>query len=137
MNKFAPPLLILLDVMFVFLFALVLKPDKATFDIIPIAENIPYTKIVKLDSNNKIIAYYESENWINDDLSLFNFNITIDEVKNYPESSNNNIQTVIYGKTYANLTSKIYVECHLRDTPCYGKIKVYLNENGRVEKLIK
>lgn len=136
-------MIVLLDVMFIFLFALILKPEK---DILTVELdeyiNIPNTLIFakNLDSND--ILVYEENKWralqTSDILRLQDFAVHPEPRKIYsklsalPKNENFKIKTYVYGKLYKDMTKLIFTKCRVNQD-CKSNILVYIKKDGSME----
>jgi len=139
MNKISPPILILLDVVFVVLFALALQPEKMEL-VINFPEDIIKmndVEIVKIDSNYKIISFYNKaqKQWINDQLSvsLFEKYITGLKTLNFKKSKIKGLKTddkmyiEVHSHIYSNIGRELLSRCSSVKDSCYGKFELFLN----------
>jgi len=147
-----PPLIVILDVIFIFLFALILKPeDSIAFIKLPQNVNPPFTLVVALSKDNKINYYFDekSNQWkklsfckdykiIVNNQGFYNAIFT-DEKRNIfntiKQKSKNKIEdkkilTMVYGTLYYEVL-KLFYENNLNKKQ--KVISIY--SNGSIENL--
>ncbi len=130
-------MIVLLDVMFIFLFALILKPEKDTLNVkLDEYINIPNTLIFakNLENNNTLV--YEKSKWrdlkSSDILMLKDFAIHPEPRAVYrkltalPKNKKFKIKTYIYGELYKNITKMVFTKCRVNQE-CKSNILIPLN----------
>ena len=136
-------MIVLLDVMFIFLFALILKPEKDTLHVkLDDYINIPNTLIFakNLENNNTLV--YKKSKWrdlkSSDILSLKDFAVHPEPREVYgklsalPKNKNFKIKTYIYGELYRNMTKMVFTKCRVNQE-CKSNILIYIKKDGKIE----
>jgi len=136
-------MIVLLDVMFIFLFALILKPEKDTLNVM-LDEyiNIPNTLIFAKNLKNNNTLVYEKNKWrelqTSDILRLKDFAVHPEpreiyrELTALPRNKDFIIKTYIYGELYNNITKMVFTKCRVNQE-CKSNILIYIKKNGRIE----
>ncbi|CAA6804413.1 MAG: Unknown protein [uncultured Sulfurovum sp.] len=136
-------MIVLLDVMFIFLFALILKPEKETLTVeIDNYLNIPYTLIFakKLDTNHTLV--YDNNKWrkqkISDILMLKGSAVHPELREVYSKlpkpfkKDKFEIKTYVYGELYTNITKEVFTKCRVNQE-CQNNIEIYIKKDGSIE----
>lgn len=130
MNK-TPPMIILLDVLFIFLFILILQPEEPIY-MIKLPENInpPQTVVVAQNKYNRSVYYYNKftnkwESYSKFKIELPNYikktiyenSLMVLKHRNYydklPKLKENNLNlvTLIYSNTASNIYRELFLKC--------------------------
>ena len=135
-------MIVLLDVMFIFLFALILKPEKDTLHVkIDEYINIPNTLIFAKSSDNSTLIY-ENKRWrelkASDISRLKDFAVHPEPRKIYknltplPKDKKLKIKTYVYGELYKSITKMVFTKCRVNQE-CQSNILIYIKQDGSIE----
>ena len=141
--KRKPEMIVLLDVMFIFLFALILKPEKDTLNVkMDEYINIPNTLIFAKNLDNNDTLVYENSKWrdlkSSDILRLKDFAVHPEPRKVYsklpalPKNKIFKIKTYVYGKLYKDMTKMVFTKCRVNQE-CKSNILIYIRKDGSME----
>jgi len=137
-------IIVLLDVMFIFLFILIIKPAKNTFSLeFANTINIPNTKILAISNNN--ILFLENGIWIDKDITLDTLKyqdflkktkgryLLIDgrELLNKLPliSKDYQIKTLVYDDLHISITSQGFIECTIKNN-CKENTRIFIGDEG-------
>jgi len=137
-----PPLVILLDVLFIFLFVSILeKPPKISYEI-PKDKLFKGAYIMRTDSQEKKSLFNPKTNSFSDDFrfpnSTHGFYFTTSckhqkECEQARDITNDELHIVITGKSYDDIARLTFIGCNIDPTSC-SNILFTLNENGKIDK---
>ena len=141
-------IIVLLDVMFIFLFILIIKPTKQATNIkFDNYLNIPYTVIFAFDKDKDNIYIYENTSWKHISLSKIKEKYPINLVytnnrevyKKLPKIAGNfKIKTYVYNDTknpddlYDRIMRKSFTKCVMKDE-CKQNITLKIEKSGDVK----
>jgi len=135
-------MIVLLDVMFIFLFALILKPEKDSLHVkIDEYINIPNTLIFAKSLDSTATLIYENKKWrelkASDIIRLKDFAVHPEPRKIYknltplPKDKKFKIKTYVYGELYKNITKMVFTKCRVNQE-CQSNILIYIKQDGSI-----
>jgi len=142
-----PPLVILLDVLFIFLFVSILeKPPKIEYEV-PSEKLFDGAYIISTNAQGKNRVYNIQEGRFSDKFIFptsrhgFYFSTPCKEQKECQDAraiSNDELNIVITGQTYDDIARVTFIGCNIDSSQC-SNIKFSIKENGKIdkEKLLK
>jgi len=141
--------IVLLDVMFIFLFILIIKPPKQGLTLkIDNEISISYTMVLAIHNRDKNILVLEKNNWIKKNITKDNliyqsflkegYFLIERELTNLPEINKNSykIYTLIYGKLYSNIAKQTMMQCMVFNK-CGNNPTIHIQKNGRFQIIKK
>jgi len=133
-------IIVLLDVMFIFLFILIIKPEKQTMSVnFEHSLSIPYVAIIAIDKTTNDRLIYGKSKWrkiSENEKKIFTKNLIYSGnrdiynklptlVKSYK------INSYVYGTLYNEITSRVFSKCIVKDE-CQQNIELNITKNGKI-----
>jgi len=137
-----PNVVMLVDILFIFLFIMILNPDKNKYDLIFTDHTLPATSF--LYNKNAVLTkqcfYFKEKRW---DICRFPKNnvLKFDDVqtnavafKNIPNIPSK-IDIIFYNKSYQNIKDSFFNECFVRNAgKCNGaNINIFIKMDGKTK----
>jgi len=133
-------IIVLLDVMFVFLFVLIIKPEKQTMSVnFEHSLSIPHIAIIAIDKATNDRLIYGDSKWrkiSENEKKIFTKNLIYsgnrDIYDTLPSLSKRyKINSYVYGTLYNEITSRVFSKCIVKDE-CQQNIEINITKSGKV-----
>lgn len=138
-------IIVLMDVMFIFLFILIIKPEKNKY--IPVIDNqinITDTKIIAIYKNS--VFFLEDGKWVDKNISFtelkkmkflekskgkfFTIKERNDIISKLPKTSTQfKILTLVYGDLYNDIVAYGFIKCTIYNR-CFQNTEIHIKGNG-------